>query len=108
MRNLDPNIQERDIYNKFDMYQISTVHVLNNSCNLEYFKLFFFSDMGRGFKKLSSLATFSEDEILAANRAVLPTSTRKRKIWLMSLLLVGRKLFSGRICSKEIPGTTVN
>ena len=30
-------------------------------------------------------ATFSEEEILAANKAVLPTSTRKRQVWLMSL-----------------------
>ena len=34
-------------------------------------------------------ATFTEEEILAANKAVLPTSTRKRQVWLMSLSTFG-------------------
>ena len=33
----------------------------------------------------SFFATFSEEEILAANKAVLLTSTRKRQVWLMPL-----------------------
>ena len=45
-------------------------------------------------KSTPDSATVSEDEILAANKAALPT--------------VNRKLFSGRICNKEIPGTPFN
>ena len=57
----------------------------------------------------SCFATFSEEEILAADKAVLPTSTRKRQVFgLCPFLLLGRKSLSGRICGKESPGTTVN
>ena len=78
--------------NLFSIYQISEKKfscVLTGSRNSEYSWLF-----ATGAKMASRSETFLADEILATNEAVVQTNAKKATNFGLSVLLVGKKLFS--------------